>query len=270
MSNFTEISKKYEKDSIVQKSASKTLFELHDIQPKDNVLDLGCGTGHMLKLIREKTEGKVVGVDPSEGMIKKAKEKLSNQNISFRICSAEQLDYQNEFEVIYSNSALQWFSSPAQALKACYRSLKNNGKMAIQAPAKDNFCPNFLQAIHEVKRHKALKDTFACFNPSWFFRNSAREYTELFESVGFKVEKSTIDEVVTRHTADEAYNIFESGAAAGYLNPHYYSTKLSQKYIMTFRDIVRRSLQDQGDESGRVRLTFFRIYLLALKNELRG
>ncbi len=267
MSNFTEISSNYEKDSVVQKSASEILFDLLNIQPNDHVLDLGCGTGHISKLIKEKTKTKIVAVDPSEGMIKKAREKFSNQSISFRVCSAEQLDYQNEFDIIFCNSALQWFGNATEAIKACHNSLKINGKMAIQAPAKNNYCPNFLRAINDVKNDKRTQGIFSSFNSPWFFRNTAKEYAELFYSVGFKVEKSTIDEVVTHHSAEEAYKIFESGAAAGYLNQNYYNAQLSQKYIESFRDIVRRSFKDQADKTGQVRLIFYRIYLLAIKSK---
>jgi ubiquinone/menaquinone biosynthesis C-methylase UbiE len=98
MSNFSEISAKYEKDSIVQKSASDILFDLLDIQPNDKVLDLGCGTGYLTKLIKEKTNGKVVGIDPSDGMIEKANKKYSDQGILFHLCPAEQLDYENSFK----------------------------------------------------------------------------------------------------------------------------------------------------------------------------
>ncbi|GBD98747.1 trans-aconitate 2-methyltransferase [bacterium BMS3Abin07] len=152
MANFTEISSKYEKDSVVQKSASEILFDLLDIQPEDNVLDLGCGTGHLSKLIRETTKGKVIGVDPSDGMIEKAKENYSDQDIIFRNCSAEQLEYKDEFEIIFCNSAFQWFADHKKALKACHDALKHNGKMAIQAPAKDVYCPNFIEAIEGGKK----------------------------------------------------------------------------------------------------------------------
>lgn len=79
------------------------------------------------------------------------------------------------------------------------------------------------------------------------------------------VEKSTIDEVVTFHTAEEAYKIFESGAAAGYLNQEYYPTKLSPEYVETFREIVRDSFEIQAGETKQVKLFFYRIYLLAKK-----
>ncbi len=131
MANFTEISSKYENNAIVQKSASEILFDLLDIQANDNVLDLGCGTGHITKIIRDKTEGKVIGVDPSEGMIEKAKEKYSNLGIVFRNCSAEELDYQHEFDVIFCNSAFQWFKDHRRALRACHNALKQSGKIAI-------------------------------------------------------------------------------------------------------------------------------------------
>ncbi len=265
MANFNDISSKYEKDSVVQKSASEILFDLLDIQPHDNVLDLGCGTGHISKTIKDKTSGKVVGVDPSEGMIEKAKENYSDQDITFYNRSAEQLVYKNEFEIIFCNSAFQWFVDHKKALKACHYALKHNGKMAIQAPAKESYCPNFLKTIEEVKKHETAKKTFSGFTSPWLFLNTAEEYSELFEEAEFKVEKSFIDKVVTSHSAEEAYKIFESGAAAGYLNQNYYNISLSQKYIESFGDIIRRSFKEQAGKTGRVDLVFYRIYLLALK-----
>ena len=265
MANFSEISNKYENDSVVQKSASEILFDLLEIQSKDDVLDLGCGTGHISSLIRDKTSGKVVGVDPSYGMIERAQEKFSHQDISFHVCSAEQLDFKNEFDIIFCNSAFQWFVDPAKALTACFNSLKPGGKMAIQAPAKDNYCPNFLKAIAKVKNHKATQNVFRSFSQPWFFRNNEYDYSELFEKSGFDVEKSTIDEVVTFHSAKEAYKIFESGAAAGYLNQEYYSSKLSEEYIEAFRRIVRDSFENQAAETKQVKMIFYRIYLLAKK-----
>lgn len=91
MANFSEISKKYENDSVIQKSAREILFELLAIQPNDNVLDLGCDTGHISKLIRDKTIGRVVGVDPSNGMIEKAQENF--QSIIFPFMFAQPNSY---------------------------------------------------------------------------------------------------------------------------------------------------------------------------------
>lgn len=270
MSNFSEISTKYEKYSIVQKSASEILFELLDIQPNDNVLDLGCGTGHLTKLIRGKTKGKVVGVDPSEGMIEKAINRFSDQDITFQTGSAETLNFLNEFDIIFCNSTFQWFINPLKALQACYNALKNKGKMAIQSPAKKDYCPNFLQAIEKVKQDKMTKVIFANFTSPWLFRNTADEYKKLFEDVRFKVEKSTIDKVVTSYSAEEVFKIFESGAAAGYLNQDYYTALLTQAYTESFRDIVKKSFENQADKTGQVKLTFNRIYLLAIKEIRKG
>lgn len=265
MSNFNEISKKYEHDSLVQRSASDILLNFLNIQEDDDVLDLGCGTGHISKLIKEKTHGNVVGVDPSLGMIENARERFSSQNITFRVCSAEQLDYKNDFNVIFCNSAFQWFTDPAKALSACYDSLKINGRMAIQAPAKDDYCPNFIQAIRDVKNHQLTCNTFAHFNPPWFFRNTADEYTELFIKSKFAVNNSEIVEVSSDHSVKEAIRIFESGAAAGYLNQRYYSTPISQDYIDAFRSVITSSFEHQADEMEQIKLTFYRIYLLATK-----
>ncbi len=265
MANFTEISVRYENSAIVQKSASEILFNLLDIQANDNVLDLGCGTGHITKIIRDKTKGKVIGVDPAKGMIEKAREKFSNLGIVFRNCSAEALDYQHEFDVIFCNSAFQWFKDHKRALRACYDALKKDGKIAVQAPAKEIYCPNFITAINEVKNNESTKTIFESFKHPWLFLNRSEEYKKLFEDVGFKVLRAWIDEVVTSHSPEEVYKIFDSGASAGYLNQNYYGKSLIKEYISTFKGIVRKTFEEQADETGKVKLIFYRIYLLAIK-----
>jgi len=55
-SGFTEVSKDYEKTSLIQKGASEILFELLKIQPFEDVLDLGCGPGHLTQKIKELTD----------------------------------------------------------------------------------------------------------------------------------------------------------------------------------------------------------------------
>ena len=53
MTDFSKISKNYKKKGVIQKSASDFLLGLLDIKEIDDVLDLGCGPGHLTKLIRK-------------------------------------------------------------------------------------------------------------------------------------------------------------------------------------------------------------------------
>ena len=267
MSDFSQISKKYENDSIVQKSASHDLLELLDIQRNDNVLDLGCGTGHLSRLIKEKTDGDVIGIDPAEGMVRQAEEKYGDEGISFYHLPAENLAYKDQFEVIFCNSVFQWFEKPAKVLKNCHDALKYNGRMAIQAPAKERYCPHFIEAIEAVKTDAQTRDIFAGFTSPWFFLNSAKEYQELFERAGFEVRKSEIVGVSTCHTVDDVCKIFESGAAAGYLNQKFNAKRLTAGYLEAFKKIVRNTFQCLADASGNVELIFNRIYLLAVKEK---
>jgi len=71
MSNytFTDISKRYKETSIVQSSAADILLALLDIKENESVLDVGCGTGNLTNRLFNKSRGRIVGIDPSSGMI---------------------------------------------------------------------------------------------------------------------------------------------------------------------------------------------------------
>jgi len=265
MTNFSEISASYKKDSLVQRSASDQLFDLIQIKPFEDVLDIGCGTGNLTVKIAEQTKGKVAGIDASEGMIDQAIQNYSHRSIEFKVCPVEKLNYIDLFDVIFCNSTFQWFKNPGHDLEICLRALKYGGRMGIQAPARKVYFPNFIDAVEKVKADSLLQEKFSSFQPPWYFIETPEEYADLFERAGFEVLHSRIDEVTSSHTLDEACTIFDSGAAAGYLNQDFYSLPISDNYIDAFRRKVREAFADQANPDGRVDLTFFRIYLLAKK-----
>ncbi|GAB5046755.1 hypothetical protein [Thermodesulfovibrio sp. TK110] len=87
----------------------------------------------------------------------------------------------------------------------------------------------------------------------------------LFEQVGFSVPFSKIEEIKTLHTPEEVFKIFESGAAAGYLNQDFYDIPIDKEYIENFKRIIKEVFNNQTKENGFVELIFYRIYLVAIK-----
>lgn len=56
---------------------------------------------------------------------------------------------------------------------------------------------------------------------------------------------------------------FESGAAAGYLNPAFYEGGLPPEYVTVARAVIAHELELQAADDGLVDLTFFRVFVLA-------
>ena len=263
--DFSKIATKYEGYSSVQKSAAEALLKLLEIGNTDDVLDLGCGVGNLTRMIREITKGKVVGIDPSEGMIKEAMKKCRGSDITFEMKSAEEMEYKNCFDVIFCNSSLQWFREPQKAIKNCHTALRKGGRIGIQAPAKRVYSPNFIGAVEKVKEDPRTKNIFAHFKEPWFLLEKEDEYTTLFEKIGFDVVFLKIESIKTKHTPEEVFNIFSSGAIAGYLNEDFYDVKIDVEYMNTFKEIVKDAFVQQANKQGEVELIFNRIFLVAIK-----
>lgn len=263
---FSEIAKYYDGSSVVQKSAADILLDLLKIGDEDDVLDIGCGTGYLTRKIRAITKGKVVGIDPSRSMIDEARRRSKGLNIEYKVKSAEEIIYREEFDLIVCNSVLQWLKDPELAISNFWRALRKGGKIGVQAPAKKIYCPNFIKAVEKVKEDRRTQHIFAHFKEPWFFLETAEEYKSIFERHGFEVIFSEIREVVSEHTPDEVFSIFKSGAIVGYLNQDFYEgVELTENYVSAFLQIIRKSFEEQADERGVVKLVFRRLFLVGVK-----
>jgi len=101
------------------------------------VLDLGSGAGLDSFLAAKKVgkTGKVVGVDMTEDMIKKARalaKKYGMSNVEFRLGDIEKLPVENDsVDVVISNCVINLAPDKLKVFKEAYRVLKNGGKMYV-------------------------------------------------------------------------------------------------------------------------------------------
>ena len=146
-----------------------------EINPGDAVLDVGCGTGTVLKFISSKTEIKGYGLDISPQMLEVARKK--NPGFEFAEGNCETLPYKdNSMDVIMACMAYHHFSDQEQFRREAYRVLKPNGKMYI--------CDPRFPWIVRVFFNNCFKDA-GFYTPK---KNAAD-----FAGSGFRVEKITKD-----------------------------------------------------------------------------
>ena len=263
--NFSSVADRYLRSSLVQKSASATLLSLLDLQPGENVLDVGCGTGNITREIRTITNGRTTGIDLSPEMIRECGRMFGNTGIRFMTLGAGDISFENEFDVIFCNSTFQWFHRIDTILSRWHRALRNGGRVGIQAPATGEYCPNFISAVQEASRSPEIGRTFSRFRSPWLFFDTADQYKECFTKNGFRVGFSRIETVESQHRPEEVFGIFSTGAAAGYLDASNYPQGIDGIFKEAFLKIIRAAFERQAGADGMVKLVFHRIYLVAHK-----
>ena len=96
------------------------------------------------------------------------------------------------------------------------------------------------------------------------FLRDREEYGRLFEAAGFSVVAAEMEELREHATPERALEMFESGAAAGYLNPECYDVPLPAGYADAARELILDDLRSRAG-GGLVELLFSRVYVLARK-----
>ncbi|XP_067994119.1 putative methyltransferase DDB_G0268948 [Melanerpes formicivorus] len=159
--------------------------------PAELVVDVGCGSGQGTQFLAEHFK-KVVGTDISEAQIQEAKDAPSVPNISYLVCPAEELPFEDaSVDILTSFTAAHWFDIE-KFMKEANRVLKPGGCVAISTYTVDmSVCyGNYSEKLTKIFRE--------CWDKLLKYSHSRvkyvlEDYKTIFEALPFPDKKRITD-----------------------------------------------------------------------------
>lgn len=167
------------------------ISRVKDLEPS-NILDIGCGPGNSTFVLYENfPNAKIVGVDSSENMLEKAKEKYPD--LSFKKCNVPDGLGEESYDLIFSNACFQWIPNHKNLITKVYEKLNKGGVLAVQIPLTQEapFYKTLYKMVEEEKWNKlsSIKN---------FHNLMPNEYYDLFTTLDcdFKIWQTTYYHIV--------------------------------------------------------------------------
>lgn len=150
--------------------------------PGGRVIDLGCGTGELTRLLHERTgAAETIGIDSSESMLARSGE-FAGGGLRFELADIATYRSGGRFDVVFSNAALQWVPGHASLIPDLAHLVNDGGQFAFQVPANDDHTSHVTarDVAAEEPFHSALEEyeqEWPVMPPEW--------YAEQLDALGF-------------------------------------------------------------------------------------
>ncbi len=182
----------YHRISDMQLEGGKRFLDSIDLEGDEVVLDAGCGTGRVTKLLLERVpRGRVIAVDASPSMIEQARENLGDE-VELRVADLVDLRLDEPVDLVFSTSALHWVLDHDAALRSFYDALRPGGRLAVHCGAEGNVA-RLRDAISSVSREPPYSEYLRGFEHPWLFAGQAEMRARL-EGAGFDVIRCELEE----------------------------------------------------------------------------
>jgi ubiquinone/menaquinone biosynthesis C-methylase UbiE len=129
--------------ALKNKERSKWVLSLLEVQPDDQILEIGSGPGTDIQRVSQKiSSGFVAGIDYAEIMVcqasKRNAEAIRAGKVKLQCATASKLPYDDQsFDKVFSINVAQFWDQPLQVLAEVQRVLKPGGLVAIAVQPRD-------------------------------------------------------------------------------------------------------------------------------------
>jgi len=154
------------------------------LSPKagERILDLGCGEGILTEKIVE-SGADVLGMDNSEAQVEAAKAR----GFEAVAMDAHEMEFENEFDAVFSNAALHWMSPLSKVFENVFRALKPGGRFVAEMGGAGNI-QSIRMALYNALMHRGIDP--AHYDPWSYLGDSSA--TMMLQRAGFETRSVTL------------------------------------------------------------------------------
>lgn len=163
-------------------------------RPGERALDIGCGAGQTLLELGEAVgaTGRVLGVDLSEPMIARARERIAEKgyaHVNVELGDAATHPFQETFDVVFSRFGVMFFSDPVAAFHHVRGALRPGGRLSFvcwQSMAKNAWASLLVQAVKPLIGTRDIPPLFQPGKPGPFFLEDSLHVRRILTEAGFE------------------------------------------------------------------------------------
>ncbi len=140
----------------VLRPVSDRLIAIAEPRPGDRVIDVGCGCGATTIdfAARVSPGGAVLGLDISEPMLARARERAQSLPIRFERADATVYDFEpNGADLVASRFGVMFFADPARSFANLRKGLKPRGRLAFACWREARQNPWLITPLREAAKH---------------------------------------------------------------------------------------------------------------------
>jgi trans-aconitate 2-methyltransferase len=204
----------YDRISDAQESWGHEIIECRKWKGNEIVLDAGCGSGRLTKILSLKVpQGKVIAVDSDLSMIRLAKENLAKfSNIEFIKMDISKIELAEKVNVVFSNATLHWILNHKKVFGRFWQILNFDGQLLVQCGGHKNLTKT-LSILNKVRKSKEFYNYFCnnkgedIWKQTWYF--AKKEDTEkILQEIGFRNIQVFLKDREAKFSNKEKYLLF--------------------------------------------------------------
>jgi trans-aconitate 2-methyltransferase len=152
----------YDRVSTPHVEWANILLDRLDLQGDETVLDAGCGSGKVTRMLLERLpQGHVIAVDQASSMVAHAREALDDR-ASVRQADLTELELQDPVDVVFSSAVFHWISDHDRLFARLFAALRPDGRLVAQCGGEGN-----VERFHEAARAVGATLPYAEFLAGW-------------------------------------------------------------------------------------------------------
>jgi trans-aconitate 2-methyltransferase len=194
----------YDRVSDIQAEWSLEVIDRLDLQGDETVLDAGCGSGRVTKLLLERLpEGRVIAVDASARMIEKARGELPDERTEFIVSDLLDLKLEQAVDAVFSNATFHWILDHRRLFERLHAYLRPGGALEAQCGGIGNL-DEFLNSLENVNGDERFAPYLRGIASTWNFASPGDTEIRL-RSAGFEHARSWLEERLEKPREPRAF-----------------------------------------------------------------